>query len=213
MTAVTEQINTKYDVLRFNIDNKWSANEFVAFYESILILYELHRIVTLREKDYSNYFDKNIISINGEFYHKIGIEKSVFNNYSKSEEELIKAIFGSRDDDDDPFNLLSINNFSLQISKIKFSSPGHTDFLGIGTIVKELFRTLLYYFPNKEKRVKIEIQEQLLLNKKIKNLKEIGYTKNEIKQLLELEENSLSIIGKLKKNDKLLDAQIVEIGE
>ncbi|MEO8515942.1 MAG: hypothetical protein ABI426_04320 [Flavobacterium sp.] len=191
--------------ISFKIDGKWSANEFTAFFQSILILYELHKILELNKKAGFNYFTENVISINGELYFKIG-----FNNFEvidTPEDKLIQKIFGDR------LTYLENLNYSsdLHIMKIQFASPGHSDFFGISAIIKEAFKTIRHYLPNKADKVKTEIQEQVLLKKKIENLKAIGYTKKEIKLLLQSGEYSINTLLTLNSKGKLIDAELIEL--
>lgn len=82
----------------------------------------------------------------------------------------------------------------LQVKRIKFGSEGYIDLLGLGKIFEVIRDFLFYYIPNKKDKIINEIKEkeieeknQQIMKLKIDNLKSIGLSDQEIKDVIDKE--------------------------
>lgn len=70
------------------------------------------------------------------------------------------------------------------VIRTEHASPGFTDILGIGKLIKTLESIITYYFPNKKDKEEAEILRQTRIAKQIENLKSIGFNDIEIRELV-----------------------------
>lgn len=204
--TIESKSKTEKNILSIKIDGEWTASDFTDFFNSILILYEVYKIIESNEKLNSYFFEDNVVSINGDLYYKSGFQKLDITEITPEQRLLIK-IFGDKE------NYLSPSNYKsdLRILKLQYSSPGNSDFLGLGTIIKEVFNTFRYYVPNKAGRIKTEIEEQKLLSKKIQNLKAMGYTAKEIKLMIQAKDEAIQTLSVLDSSGKLVSAELKKL--
>ncbi len=152
--------------------------------------------------------------------------KSTDNIYNLPTMKELRSVFysnasrilkeGSNNIEIDSFAVLypfHIRTLKLEVTKVKFNSPGSTDFAGVGKVLEIIKEFAFYYFPNKKNVVQkelleknVELKEQEVIKMKIENLKAMGFLSIQIQTMLGLE---YYYIGKLKKlND---NGQIVNI--
>lgn len=204
--SIESKTKTEENLLSIRIDGEWTANDFTDFFNSILTLYEFYKVIESNEKLDSYYFKDNVVSINGDLYYKSGFQKLDINEITPEERLLIK-IFGEKE-----YYLSTSNQKSdLRILKLQYSSPGHSDFFGVAKIITEVSKIFRHYFPNKAGKVKIEIEEQKLIAKKIQNLKAMGYTVKEIKLMTQAKDEAMSTLSVLASSGKVVSAQLKKL--
>lgn len=85
------------------------------------------------------------------------------------------------------FRLENKKYFAFRLAtvlKTSHSSPGFTDIIGLAKTIKLLKETITYYLPNKKDKEQIEILRQERLKKLIHNLKSIGFSDIQIRELI-----------------------------
>jgi hypothetical protein len=96
------------------------------------------------------------------------------------------------------------------VVRTEHPSPGFTDILGIGEVLKQLQSFISYYLPNKADRERAEILRQEKIEKQIKNLKAVGFSNIEIREML-LKSNEKELqLEKLIAANKITSAEIKE---
>lgn len=209
--STLKKTKTEKKVIRIYVDGKWTITEFSNFFESIhflyLLLLELNSITTEESQYYLNTpeseISKEVFNLNGQLFKKLNFP-NVFEN-----EKHFEEMFGSR--------LQHISNLGrdiiedLEVKEIKYASPGFTDLVGIGKIMEQLFSLLRYYFPNKKERLENQILEQDLIAKKVLNLQVIGYSKKDIRKLLDSRNSSLLNLKQLELEGKIKNFEIQEL--
>lgn len=195
--------NTK-TILRVKIDNNWSGENFKEFFHSMStlfrILWKIDYLQTLGSTNIEGFahledvdFFKNFHTIENNLYRKLEYS-DLFKNNSLIEHFLLKNSFKleKRSPDKD-----------IRIDKIQFSSPGFTDFTGLGKIIEQIFELIKYYFPNKEGKLKVKSLELDIVEKTIKNLEELGYSKTSIRKIIGLKNASILLLNQLKSENKI----------
>ncbi|MDL5515088.1 hypothetical protein QSE00_24980 [Arenibacter sp. M-2] len=100
---------------------------------------------------------------------------------------------------------------SFKVRSIKYSSPGFADLMGAGKIVEQIFDMFKHYFPNKETKLKNSLLEQDIISKRIENLKNLGFSKQELQKFLDVRNSSILNIKNLKLSDKITKVEVKEI--
>jgi hypothetical protein len=106
-------------IMRFKIDGRWTAANMVASLGEVSFLYNLRLYLDHVEGIYPYYDDF--------FFHP---RRSLFSSYLPLSPILL------RPDDIQRLAAAYFPDSELQIARIKYASPGETDFLGIGASLK-----------------------------------------------------------------------------
>lgn len=194
--------NTK--VLEISIDGDWTARDFSKLFDSIQSLYgfyyELERGIELLKQDKNEstkYAEDSHSPLS--FYRRSG---GIFDFL------FADTLFYRNRVNRQAKNPLFIGE--LLIKKVTYSSPGVTDFLGIAGVIEQLKEILFHYVPNNRERQEVKLIEQERIALQIKNLKEIGFSSTEIKQIILLEELKLNKIGDLLATGKIKAISVKE---
>ena len=193
------EITTEYKTLRIKIDGKWSSTDFSTLFENLTFLYQI--FIEIDSLNYTNIqlydevakssLSENIVNYNGSLYRRLRFP-DIYENDKRVQVARIGFVVPREP-----------NYFpDLEILKIKYSSPGFSDFAGLGKIIEQIFEFIKYYLPNKKVELELEEREQDILYKKIKNLEALGYSQKEIRKLFEIRNTvapSISELYELKK--------------
>ncbi|MEP6262824.1 MAG: hypothetical protein ABJ092_14705 [Gillisia sp.] len=204
------EITTENKTLRIKIDQRWSSADFSNLFESLTFLYQI--FIEIDSLDFMNVqlyntvakssISENLSNINGLLYRRLR-----YSDIFENEQRVEAAKFGfvvPREREYFP---------DLEITKIKYSSPGFSDFVGLGKIIEQIFEFIKYYLPNKMGELELEEREQDILYKKIKNLEELGYSKKEIRKLFEIRNTIAPSISELYQLKKITGVELKKEGD
>lgn len=197
MSKRIKDITTKSHLI-ISISSYWTTTDFSVLFDSINRLYfyyELYADLILRINQQESEISR------GEFFNDLPEIITLRRNFYHFATRILNYPSILKDSN----FILSRPNFllhGLEVSKIRFESPGIVDLLGIGKVLEQIIELFKFYLPNKEKRtqneiLKIEkdkkiienqILEQELLSKKIENLKGIGFDLGQIQAIIGVEE-------------------------
>lgn len=106
-------------------------------------------------------------------------------------------------------------NEKLRVNKIKYGSKGSIDFIGIGKAIEAITTLITHYFPNEEKKVdvmlkkqEVELKEQEVLEKRIANLKRMGFSQSQTMAILGMESLHINNIITLKEKGQVLGIEL-----
>lgn len=110
---------------------------------------------------------------------------------------------------------------ALQVARIQYASPGFTDLAGVGVIVghiKDFFLTLIEHALNRRQRQslaeKADLENELLkievLHKAVEVLRESGFSKNEIKSVVQSLDDRADDVQKLAFAGKLVGVTLLD---
>lgn len=217
---ITKQnIETEKKVLRINLDGEWTSAEFSNLFESLTFLYQLvFEIESIELQESQNYaqipksdISKSVLNVNGELYKKLNLPL-IYENEKSFEGPIFNRISLRADQINKDFME------DLVIKEIKYASPGFTDFVGLGKIVEQVFNLIKYYFPNEKQKIDIirqnienGILEEELISKKMQNLKNIGYSKREIRKYYDTRNNVILNLKKLESENKITGFEIQDL--
>jgi len=160
MIETQYSINIKpIDSLLVIIDNEWDLSDLVEFMESIESIYNYSEIVQVinRAQEYSK------------------------TTYVKKENEVYSSEYF--------WELLNLHTSTfkwrkIKIASIKYGSEGWIQLLFGAASITAIVSLIKHYIPNQKTRIELwELKEQLL-ERKIKNLKDLGFSREEIRDLL-----------------------------
>lgn len=214
---IESSINTENKILKINIEDSWSAYDFIDLLTSLNILFQ-----TFTELDSYEEFGK--IRPGKTFFEgllKDGNFGSSINNLQAFDNQLFMQLNFpsimensrlildlSQDYSKDLLMQERSKLLSFEIVKIQFASPGFIDLLGLGKIVNEIFTLIKYYIPNKEAKLRNQLIEQDIIAKKIQNLESIGVPKNQLIKLLSIRDNAILNLKNLKLSGKLKSIEL-----
>ena len=98
----------------------------------------------------------------------------------------------------------------LSLKEYSYSSPGWFDIAGIGKVIESTFEIIKYYFPNKDQQVKTAVEVENLLQKKIENLKRMGYSNKEIKKMYEKAIAGSKVLSKFTNTGLIENVEMIE---
>ena len=107
-----------------------------------------------------------------------------------------------------------INSFLpnlLNVLKIKYSSPGFTDIVGLSGIFKQIKELFFHYRPNEENKEKTKLLRQKRIAIEIDNLKKIGFSDAEVKKIISELGLYEHCLGYDIKNKRITDIEITSI--
>lgn len=78
----------------------------------------------------------------------------------------------------------SMGIYELRVRKIWFASPGVVDLAGLGSALGHFKDLIISYFPTREQKLKNRERSLAILEKTISILKSIGFTDNELRDLI-----------------------------
>ncbi len=211
----TQQETLEELILTINIDGFWQASDFSILFESIDKLYQFYALHYYVEQSIG--FIKSDFPRDTNIYNLPTIKDYRIFLFNNSTRILKEGISNSGIDD----SMLQIPTFfqisSLQVTKVKFNSPGSIDFLGLGKILEIIKDVVFYYLPNKNSKKhnylldkEIELKEQEIIKLKVENLRNMGFPNSQIQTIIGLEYYH---IGKLKDfvdSGQVMNAEIVE---
>lgn len=196
-------------LLRINIDGRWSSQDFSNLFSSLSLLYKVAiEIQCIDDIDFK--FKNNIgnselkdtlLNLNGDLYRKLNFPSTYQNAETIDNSDFLLSRFNRN------INLIT----DLQIKEIKYSSPGHTDFIGFGRIVEQVFSLIKYYIPNKQQRLANQETELDILSKKITVLRRLGYDKMEIRKFYDVRDNGILNLKQLEVEGKITSFELKKI--
>ncbi|MFS4491933.1 hypothetical protein [Maribacter sp. 2308TA10-17] len=206
---IKEKIKTEHAILRIEIADDWSSNDFAALFESTSLLYQLFiEIDSIQHYPVGFFKDtpkpkdlESVIELNSELYKKMRFSSTYENSEKVESLGKLKRLDGP---------VISMDRNNLIIGEIQYASPGFSDFIGLGKILEQVFSLIQYYFPNKKERLENSIMEQDLLSKKIENLKSLGYSKKELKNFIDVRNSTILNLAELHQHRKITDFKIKE---
>jgi len=204
-----EKVESKEKILTINIQGNWIITEFIGFFESLNTLYRL--IIEIDNIEYidvqlSNAKSKipltnDYLRVNNYYYKRVKHSNFYTSQFSKYKNPFPEGIdFQSE-------------HLNLYVDKIKFASPGFTDFVGIGKIMEILFEFIKYYFPNKEGKLKRRLMEEDLISKRIENLNKIRYSSLELEKYEAIKNSAVSNITELIYQEKIKSIKLKDKNE
>jgi hypothetical protein len=192
-------LKTKEEHIWFYVDKFWNVDDIIKFYSAVQNLYDyysyftvLQERITIPQIDYK--FKLAIALIYSKIFESktivIAFPEALHTFHKKSETEKRNLVL------------------PLRINKIKFSSPGVHDFIGVGEVIGHIKDTLfkvIEIFQSKDKRKleekRMEIENELLSiernQKIIATYKELGFTNEQILQILEYGKSNVKTISNL----------------
>lgn len=194
---VKQEIDLNDSTLRVFINYDWTTDDFHHFFKSITFLYKFYL---------ASY---KAISVVADFM------SSPKNNHIRRENllqsairnELIPLLNQIRNSENSYYELfIEKSNLpelylplpkTLRVRRISYASPGFTDLVGASGILQQLKEILFYYFPNKKEKENLEILKQQKIALQIENLKAVGFSDYEIKELLLKHEKSINVLSNL----------------
>lgn len=207
-----ESILLKNDsILKIEIDNLWSSNDFANLFNTMnrLYGYTLHLIKSLEslemmEKEYNW----------GDNYHNLPNYVNLSTDFKQTALEILQNP-NLNDYISGRYEFIITSVPPLFVKKINYGSKGSVDFLGIGKIFEIIKELIINYIPNDNQKMdkiikekEIEEREQKILQMKIRNLKKLGLNSNEILTIIGFESFHLNKIKELISNDKINELQI-----
>lgn len=204
---VKEKKQTDFLILRININGNWNSTDFATLFECLTILYivaiEVDRIDFLDNQIYGSKpqsrLNDILFNFNGDIY-KIMRNSSTYVNEKAIDD--IMPLYGHK----------GAFLQDLKVAQIKFSSPGFTDFVGLGKVIEQLVELLKYYVPNKKDILERESLKQDIISKQIQNLEAMGYSKKEIKKLYDARNIAITNLKQLGgQSEKITGFEIKEI--
>lgn len=209
----------KNEYIRISIDGSWDVQDFSAFYIAFEELYKFEFVCYEAET-----LAKYIV----EYKIPISSKEELLKNYYDWLPSHLQTIlkfnkFESKRHLNNISGLLSPFVYNRKeiffdytipvILKTQYASPGFTDLLGLGNLLKEIKELIFYYIPNKADKEKAEILKQEKISRQISNLKEMGFSDLEIRELILNKDKNLQIIQSLVKEGKITDADIKKINQ
>jgi hypothetical protein len=149
MEETAKKIETEeISVVKVFIHNKWEIRDFINLLKSFEFLYTFYLSVWKGLEFYE--LDKDIQPT-----------KKSKPSYLATSAYLTSGLYNLDYNPLIPFSLeQGLSGFfnkvnSLELIRIQYSSPGSIDFLGVGAIFKEIKEILKSYFPDAEKKKKL----------------------------------------------------------
>ena len=210
-----EKIVKKPALMRIHIDGDWVIDDFINLFFSINKIYQsrcwTYEILETAEDYFQNSEHKKLwLNTEPKLFFR-GMFRSRLNHLLNLEKNLIDKqnhkLFSFGEDYDD--NLFK--DSTLIVKRIKYASPGFTDIVGLSGILQQIREMIQYYIPNKIDKEKAKLLEQERIEAQIKNLKEVGFTDFEIRNILLTEEKSLESLKWLIIKEQLNKIEILEV--
>lgn len=200
---------TQNKLLRINIDKSWSSSDFSNLFTSLSFLYQLCIELEciddiefkLKYKITNSLLSENLLNINGDLYKKLNFHSTYKNAETIDSADLLTSRYTRK----------LAHSLDLQVGQIKFASPGHTDFIGLGRIIEQIFSLIKFYIPNKEQRLSNQKTELDLVTKKINILRKLGYDKMEIRKFYDVRDNAVLNLKQLSYEEKISGVEIKKI--
>lgn len=200
---------TQNKLLRINIDKNWSSTDFSNLFTSLSFLYQLCLELEciddiefkLKHKITTSILSQNLLNINGDLYNKLNFPSTYKNAETIDSSDLLTSRYTRKLD----------HSLDLQVGQIKFSSPGNTDFIGLGKIMEQIFSLIKFYIPSKEQRLSNQKAELDLVTKKINILRKLGYDKMEIRKFYDVRDNAVLNLKQLSYEEKISGVEIKKI--
>jgi hypothetical protein len=195
----------KEEHIKFNVDLHWSVDDVIKFYSAIQNLYDYYSYyLTLQSRIDEKKIDYKFKLALALVYSKIFESKTIIIAFPEEIHTFHKT------KDTIKRNLV----LPLRVDKIKFASPGVHDFIGFGEVIGHIKETLfkvIEIFQTKDKRKleekRMEIENEMLSIEKnqkiIATYKELGFTNDQILQILGYENSNIKIISKLIEDKKI----------
>lgn len=180
--------------LRFHIDGTWTAQDFVDYFVSMNYIYSVLAVVDI-ERDSASEWEHHLEEFDFMF-HKMMPSSRKFRHWLAFQRSVAPG----------PLHLLDASNLDrsftvledserLQVRRLQFASPGHTDLSGLGQAmghVKDIVSKLIDVRVNAEERkIRNEILEEERhsaalrnLREQISILKELGYSEAEVRAIV-----------------------------
>ena len=200
-------------VLVVHIDGYWTANDFSILFDSFNRLHNFQNLLN----NYSTSFENLKLEFGS------NIDTSRLPQFINLREGLVRQTYIT-------FNQLNLledfkrqsqlptqlfRDEQLRVNKIKYSSKGSIDFIGIGKAIEAITTLITHYFPNEEKRVdimlkkqEVELKEQEVLEKRIANLKRMGFSQSQTMSILGMESLHINNIITLKEKGQVLGIEL-----
>lgn len=192
--------------LHIKIDGTWTATDLSSFVTHLNRLYQYHMIIDMAYRDYRDleeYFDfprpSRLRREFGYFRHA-GFGPDVVEMILEEKEQLETMLTPKE---------------MLHVDRIAYASPGSIDLTGVGKAVDALARFvqfLIEYCGNSKMReIERDLKSEELREKRIENarrhmsaLKEMGYSKTEIRRMIAVADESQGPILELVSSAKIL---------
>lgn len=188
----------KQDLCSFKIDGKWDTFDLYVLIESMEYLY-YERFSSMKYSELSDELKMEIEEISKDFEKDLKWSLLEFDNrYHNYGVEI------------SPSPILGTHKFSINIHSIKYGSPGSFNFQGLGEIFKQIKDTVIHFFPREKQNLEIEIIHQNVVKLKIENLKSIGFSNEEIQELILKENRHIQRLGKLIGDGKIKSIDIIK---
>jgi hypothetical protein len=186
MDKVTKKMATQNakvivkSVLRVNIDNEWSIDDFLILFNAINKLYKFYFVLNQIENHFEEKRRHGFMIINPD-------------NMPSLIQELGSFLAGNSVN----FHYRRTSEHILEVKQIQFSSPGFTDFAGFGSVLGHFKDILFHFFPDDKTKMETEILKQQRDKLMIENLEKLGIELSVIKQLYLYEEINIANIKSL----------------
>jgi hypothetical protein len=204
------------DHLTIHIDGQWAAVDMARELDALNYLYTSEYVIAdVKKQDSSALFSREVKKVLRNIFPEIFFP-------SPWHQKVYNAL--SLGPASDPFTALAFyaapkGAAGLAIAKLSYSSPGLQDVLGLGRILEEIRKTIAFFLESKQRserhqvsleQERLKLQAQRIQNQKqyVNLLKDIGYTKKEIRVMLEQRDKQEKIIESLVEDGKITAATV-----
>lgn len=201
-------------ILTIHIDGRWASNEFSILFDSINRLHNfqilLEGLETAYVRQFSDFSKNTDVSRLPQFvnlrYVFMTNANILFNQLNVLEPPKM------------PGQIFSMDLFKgdeLRVKSIKYGSKGSIDFIGLGKALEAVTALITHYFPNEEKKVdillkrkQIEEKDQEILEKRINNLKNMGFSQAQTMSILGMESVFVNNVIDLKEKGQIIGIEL-----